>query len=98
MLPPKYQSQPFTVSYPVTHCRYRLNLEVVVFAAGPVCQRRHPSKLSVEKVQNEGGVDHALLEHPQEIVVLLGETLGQGQRLLQVLLQRTIQRILPGAV
>lgn len=72
------------------YCTYRLNLEDVVFGDGAVCQRRHPAELSVKQVQDEGGVGHPLLEPPQEAVVLLSETLGQGQRLFQLPLQRAL--------
>ncbi len=77
---------------------YRLNPEDVVLGVGAVCQSRHPAELSVEQVQDEGGVEHLLLEPLQEVVVLLSETLGHGQRLLQLLLQLALQRFLPGAV
>lgn len=77
---------------------YRLNPEDVVLGVGVVCQRRHPAELPVEQVQDGGGVEHLLLEPLQEAVVLLSETLGHGQRFLQLLLQRALQRFLPGAV
>lgn len=77
---------------------YRLKAEDAVIAVGVVCQRRHPAELPVEQVQDGGGVEHLLLEHLQQVVVLLGEAFSHGQSLLQLLLQGALQRFLPGAV
>lgn len=82
----------------VTTITYRLDLEEVVHGIGPVGQRRHPAELPVEHVQDEGGVGHALLQPPQEAVVLLGEALRHGQGLIQLLLQRALQGVGPRAV
>ena len=75
---------------------YRLNAKDAVL--GVVSQRRHPAELSVEHVQDGGGVEHLLLKLLQERVVFLSETLGHGQSLLQLLLQGTLQRFLSRAV
>lgn len=82
----------------VTTVTYRLDLEEVVHGVGPVGQRRHPAELPVEHVQDEGGVGHALLQPPQEAVVLLGEALRHGQGLIHLPLQRALQGVRPRAV
>jgi len=82
----------------VASSSYLVDPEDVVLGAGAVGQRRHPAELPVELIQGGGGVEHLLLEGLQEAAVLLREALGRGQRLLQLLLQRALQRPHPGAV
>lgn len=74
---------------------HRFDLEDSILVVGVVGQGRHPAKLLAEKVQQAGGVGHLLLKLPQLLAVLLSELLCHGQGLLQVLLQRTSQRLLP---
>lgn len=71
-----------------------MDFEDTVVTGRVIGERGHPAELIPQRVQQLRGVEHLLLKAPQEIVVLLCESLGQRQSLFQVLLQRTFQRLL----
>lgn len=71
---------------------------VLVFALGEVRQLGHPVELLIQLLQQGRGVEHLGLERMKQLVVPLGQPLGQLEGVVQLLAQVSLRGVVGRAV
>lgn len=66
---------------------------VLVFALGEVRQLGHPVELLIQLLQQGRGVEHLGLERMKQLVVPLGQPLGQLEGVVQLLAQVSLRGV-----